>query len=285
MSIQLFQYQQHQVRVARIDENGAPWFVAKDVCDVLGLTEVSKIIENLDEDEKGTSTVRTPGGPQEMSTVSEAGLYSLILRSRKPEAKGFKRWLTHEVLPAIRKTGRYSLIQPATELDAIEANAHLLVKACGEMREIKKIAIEALRRSDAQDQKIEDITKATGELIARQRAAIALIPLLPVPSETVLPRGTRDNVVELCRSASVQTGKDHREIFSKVYRELKYRAKVDVVQRARNLRSQPGRSKTTVLDVVEALNLMDRLYAICVDLYGRPTNPVPTTPTDDLDLI
>ena len=232
----------------------------------------------VDDDEKGVGSIDTPGGPQEMSTVNEPGLYSLVLRSRKPEAKEFKRWLTHEVLPQIRKTGRYSLAQPATELDAIEANAHLLVKACGEMREIRRRQVE-------QDQKIELITRATGELVARQRAATAMIPLLPAPSEPALPRCVRDDVVELCRAASIQTGKDHRAIFSKAYRELKYRAKVDVAQRARNTKAQPGKSKTTVLDVVGSLGLMDQLYAICVELYGRPTNPVPMTPTDDLDLL
>ena len=90
-----------------VDMNGEPWFVARDVCECLELGNPRTSIALLDEDEKGVHTMDTPGGAQEMSIVSEAGLYSLILRSRKPEAKTFKRWITHEVLPAIRKHGGY----------------------------------------------------------------------------------------------------------------------------------------------------------------------------------
>lgn len=90
-----------------VDVNGEPWFVAKDVCECLELGNPRTSIALLDEDEKGVHTMDTPGGAQEMSIVSEAGLYSLILRSRKPEAKAFKRWITHEVLPTIRRTGQY----------------------------------------------------------------------------------------------------------------------------------------------------------------------------------
>lgn len=90
-----------------VDVNGEPWFVARDVCECLELGNPRTSIALLDEDEKGVHTMDTLGGAQEMSIVSEAGLYSLILRSRKPEAKIFKRWITHEVLPAIRKHGGY----------------------------------------------------------------------------------------------------------------------------------------------------------------------------------
>lgn len=94
----------YRLRMVRID--GEPWFVAADVCKVLG-THVRDANRLLDEDEKGVDTIHTPGGEQQVSVVNEPGLYSLILRSRKPEAKRFKRWVTHEVLPTIRKTGGY----------------------------------------------------------------------------------------------------------------------------------------------------------------------------------
>lgn len=84
---------------------GEPWFVAADVCRALGLGNSRQTLSYLDDDEKGVITSDTLGGKQEMSTINEPGLYSLILRSRKPEAKAFKRWITHEVIPAIRKTG------------------------------------------------------------------------------------------------------------------------------------------------------------------------------------
>jgi prophage antirepressor-like protein len=112
-----FDYQGYQVRT--IIKDGEPWFVAKDVCDVLNLGNVGQAISRLDDDEKNTIILNdgTPGNPN-MAIVNEAGLYSLILSGRKPEAREFKRWVTHEVLPSIRKTGgygQYRLPQSYTE--------------------------------------------------------------------------------------------------------------------------------------------------------------------------
>ena len=84
---------------------GEPWFVAADVCRALGIDRTQT--RRLDEDEKGVYSAQTPGGQQDMSIVNEPGLYALVLSSRKPEAKAFKRWITHEVIPNIRKTGGY----------------------------------------------------------------------------------------------------------------------------------------------------------------------------------
>lgn len=89
--------------------NNEPWFVAKDVCDALGIENNRNATARLDEDERGTSIVRTPSGEQTMTTVNESGLYNLIFQSRKPEAKKFRKWVTSEVLPSIRKTGRYEV--------------------------------------------------------------------------------------------------------------------------------------------------------------------------------
>jgi prophage antirepressor-like protein len=112
-SVQPFDYNGLEVRTVTVD--GEPWFVAADVCRALELDNVSMAVASLDDDEKGINSVDTPGGRQDVRVISEAGLYSLTLRSRKPEAKQFKRWVTHEVLPAIRKTGSYGT--PGLELD------------------------------------------------------------------------------------------------------------------------------------------------------------------------
>jgi prophage antirepressor-like protein len=102
----VFKFQEnHQLRVVSI--NGEPWFIAADVCKVLDISNNRDAFSRLDDDEKGVGLIDTLGGRQKASLVNESGLYSLILGSRKPEAKPFKRWVTHEVLPAIRKTGRY----------------------------------------------------------------------------------------------------------------------------------------------------------------------------------
>ena len=105
-ALQTFDYQGNPVRSVMID--GEPWFVAADVCSALDLDKTWNALSRLDEDEKGATLISTPGGPQTMSTVNEPGLYSLIQRSRKPEAKAFKRWVNHEVLPTIRKRGSFT---------------------------------------------------------------------------------------------------------------------------------------------------------------------------------
>lgn len=101
-----FKFEESLVRTVLKD--GEPWFTAKDVCEVLGLENPSKALEKLDQDEKGITNMDTPGGSQQMLTVNESGVYSLAFTSRKPEAKRFRKWVTNEVLPQIRKTGRYS---------------------------------------------------------------------------------------------------------------------------------------------------------------------------------
>jgi len=103
-----FNFEGSQVRVVT-DENGEPLFVAADVCTVLGIQNTTDALKRLDNDEKGIDSIDTLGGAQEMSVINESGLYNLILGSRKPEAKRFKHWVTHEVLPTIRKTGTYSV--------------------------------------------------------------------------------------------------------------------------------------------------------------------------------
>lgn len=108
--LQLFQNAGFKVRVLIRDNE--PWFVAKDVCDCLELGNVSQTCSRLDDDERGIISNDTPSGKQEMLIVSEPGLYSLIGSSKKQEAKAFKRWVNHEVLPSIRKTGSYSVHQP-----------------------------------------------------------------------------------------------------------------------------------------------------------------------------
>ena len=100
-----FNFGKQQVRTLLID--GEPWFVATDISAALQHRDSSNMCRNLDDDEKGTQIVSTLGGAQEMLAINESGLYSAILRSRKAEAKRFKKWVTAEVLPAIRKHGRY----------------------------------------------------------------------------------------------------------------------------------------------------------------------------------
>lgn len=112
----VFNFNSNDVRI--VDTLGEPWFIAKDVCDALGYGHVPHAMRILDDDEKGVSSIDTLGGIQKLTTVSESGLYALVLRSRKPEARKFAKWVTSEVLPAIRKTGKYeTTINPAMQSD------------------------------------------------------------------------------------------------------------------------------------------------------------------------
>lgn len=109
--LQIFNYGEIPVRTVLLD--GEPWWVLADVCRVLGIKNSRDVVNRLDPDEKGVGQIDTPGGNQNMTIINESGLYKVILRSDKPEAKAFTRWVTHEVLPAIRKTGAYKVNAPA----------------------------------------------------------------------------------------------------------------------------------------------------------------------------
>lgn len=135
------------VRVVKCD--GASWFVAADLARVLGFRDASNAVRNLDDDEKGTLNQSTPGGVQEHLIVSESGLYALILRSRKPAARRFRKWVTGEVLPAIRKTGGYR--SPGRQGLSPEERAERSALASRRMR-VNEVhaatrSLEALRRA------------------------------------------------------------------------------------------------------------------------------------------
>lgn len=105
--VKVFENEQFgEVRTLTI--NNEPWFVALDVCRILGLDKTWNALQRLDDDEKGTTSISTLGGMQEVTIINEAGLYNLVLGSRKKEAKEFRRWVTHDVLPDIRKHGMYA---------------------------------------------------------------------------------------------------------------------------------------------------------------------------------
>lgn len=115
-TLQLFNYGSQEVRTELID--GDPWFVAADVARILEYSATSAMTRRLDDEDKGVRVLHTLGGDQEMTIISEPGLFESILGSHLDGAKAFKRWITHEVLPAIRKTGHYGT--PALDLNALD---------------------------------------------------------------------------------------------------------------------------------------------------------------------
>lgn len=109
MSAQVIPYVFDDNLVRIVMREGEPWFVGKDVCRVLGIVDHHQALGRLDDDERGGYTAPTPKGDQEMIVISEPGVYRLVFTSRKAEAEAFKRWLAHEVIPSIRKTGAYAM--------------------------------------------------------------------------------------------------------------------------------------------------------------------------------
>jgi prophage antirepressor-like protein len=132
-----FAFGSYRVRVVT-DAQGVPWFVAADVCNALDLGNSRMAMERLDDDEKSTELIPTPGGTQTLTTVNEPGLYSLIFGSRKPEARAFKRWVTHEVLPAIRRTGGYGTATPS-----LPPGVHVIASSPRQANWLWKQAVEA----------------------------------------------------------------------------------------------------------------------------------------------
>lgn len=138
-------------KVRVVERDGEPWFVAADVCRALGLEQVSRALDRLDEDERGLLKVTHPQSPsktQEVNGVNESGLYHLVLCSTKPEAKAFKRWVTHEVIPSVRKHGAY--ITP-DKIEEILINPDTIIRLCTDLKEerAKRAALEVKVEADA----------------------------------------------------------------------------------------------------------------------------------------
>lgn len=169
-------------QVRTVIKNGDIWFIAKDICDCLDVKNVSDALSRIDEDEKGIVLTDTQGGKQEMATINESGLYSLILSSRKAEAKKFKKWITSEVIPSIRKTGGYIIEKEEDTPAEIMARALLVAQDTLKRREER---IKALENKVTEDEPrvefaktvegtsekilIGDLAKLTDGLIGRNR--------------------------------------------------------------------------------------------------------------------
>lgn len=145
--IQIFKNEQFgQIRV--VERDGEPWFVAADICGALDIANSRDALTRIDEDEKGVALTDTLGGAQEVAVVNEPGLYSLVLGSRKSEARAFKRWITHDVIPAIRKTGMYAT--PAT-VEAMLANPDTMIQVLQAFKDEReqRLALETRVVADA----------------------------------------------------------------------------------------------------------------------------------------
>lgn len=163
-----FSYGDTQVRVVTVD--GEPWFVLADLCSVLEIAAPGRLAARLDKGVRQAHTLQTAGGAQQMTIVSEAGMYEVVIRSDKPEAMRFRRWITSDVLPAIRKTGTYSVAVPAP---AIPTGPELLAHAVLEAQQMLAAKDERIAELEPRAEVADELMDATG-LYTIQAAAKAL---------------------------------------------------------------------------------------------------------------
>ena len=210
-----FQFDAQEIRSLLIDEK--PWFVAGDVAAALQYRDSHNMCRNLDDDEKGTQIVSTPYGDQEMNIINESGLYSAILRSRKAEAKRFKKWVTNEVLPAIRRTGRYDLADTTIGTDGMQILQELIGKKVKMMpndvqhsakRKLWSVLHTRFNVPRGEMIAANDFDAACnfvaayaihGEYLPRQER----LPMMPPPAPVPVPlsRGARENLEGVERTA------------------------------------------------------------------------------------
>ena len=171
-AVQVFGFESRDVRV--IMKGDEPWFVAKDVCEVLGYENSRKAIaDHIDADERGVTKCDTLGGVQELSIINESGLYALILRSHKPEAKRFRKWVTSEVLPTIRKHSAYITPEALKKAMTDPTFAYDLLEALKTSQE-KNAALTAKIQEDAHKVTFYDTVTETDDHISVSTAAKVL---------------------------------------------------------------------------------------------------------------
>ena len=159
--IQQFEFKGAALRTLT-DEAGEPWFVAKDVCDILEISNPSDALKRLDDDERSRFNLGRQG---ETNIVNEAGLYVLVLGSRKPEAHEFKRWVTHEVLPSIRKHGAYMTQQT---LDKALTSPDFLIQLATKLKEEQ----EKVKELEPKAKALDDFTNVPDALLVRDAAKL-----------------------------------------------------------------------------------------------------------------
>jgi prophage antirepressor-like protein len=237
-----FNYKQMgSVRTAIVD--GDPWFCLKDVCDVLLINNSRMVSSRLDDDQKGVIQTDTIGGEQNLVYVNESGLYDVILRSDKPEAKPFRKWVTGEVLPSIRKTGSYT-VAPEPEKPSLSVYDMISLMAQETQERLKAVEgeINQLKRSKQQ--------------------AETRLNLLPPANVEAKQKTTRAMILERVATYSRATLLNYEEIHRKLHSEFLYRYHINLKKR---FNPEIHKSK---LDVVAELGMLEEYYAIACEVLA-----------------
>lgn len=256
--VQVWNYESSEIRTVQV--NGEPWFVLSDVCKVLELSSPHKVAERLDGDEKGRNQIPTLGGVQEMAVVNESGLYTVILRSDKPQAKPFRKWVTSVVLPSIRKTGSYSVQQP-NAFENLSPQLQVLIQMETRQKQIEARQAEQATALAGLEQKLQN----TCEVIALDKTA------------------WRKDSEHLINKIARATGEGYggiRLVYEEIYRSIESRAGVSLNTRLTNKRNRMAgegvckskRDKLTRIDIIaEDKKLIEIYVAIVKELavkYG-----------------
>lgn len=256
--VQVWNYESSEIRTVQV--NGEPWFVLADVCKVLELSSPHKVAERLDGDEKGRNQIPTLGGVQEMAVVNESGLYTVILRSDKPQAKPFRKWVTSVVLPSIRKTGSYSVQQP-NAFENLSPQLQVLIQMETRQKQIEARQAEQATALAGLEQKLQN----TCEVIALDKTA------------------WRKDSEHLINKIARATGEGYggiRLVYEEIYRSIESRAGVSMNTRLTNKRNRMAgegvckskRDKLTRIDIIaEDKKLIEIYVAIVKELavkYG-----------------
>lgn len=254
--VQVWNYESSEIRTVQI--NGEPWFVLSDVCKVLELSSPHKVAERLDGDEKGRNQIPTLGGVQEMAVVNESGLYTVILRSDKPQAKPFRKWVTSVVLPSIRKTGSYSVQQP-NAFENLSPQLQVLIQMETRQKQIEARQAEQATALAGLEQKLQN----TCEVIALDKTA------------------WRKDSEHLINKIARATGEGYggiRLVYEEIYRSIESRAGVSLNTRLTNKRNRMAgegvckskRDKLTRVDIIaEDKKLIEIYVAIVKELAAK----------------
>ncbi|MFW6233297.1 MAG: Bro-N domain-containing protein [Nanoarchaeota archaeon] len=218
----------YPVRVKLI--NDEPWFVGKDVCEILELSNTSQALQGLDEDEKGIYNVYTLGGNQDLSIINESGLYSLTFTSRKPGAKKFKKWVTSEVLPAIRKTGGYIKVNQGDSDADIMAKALLIATKTIEEKD-RRIAEEITKRGQISTAREASVM---GKLSAANKNLKQIRDIIDPILDSKVEMTARQQVNALARLYAQQNGIDHKDIWGEIYSYIYYTESINIRLRSAN---------------------------------------------------
>ena len=223
--LKVFNYQDNEVRTVEV--NGEPWFVLKDVCAVVGIGSAHKVADRLDEDERNQIPLTDSlGREQETTIVNESGLYNVILRSDKPEAKPFRKWVTSEVLPSIRKTGNYNR-KPLSPVEMFAMQAQINLE-----QERRLAAVE--NRQDELTLQVQHNSDAMDKVTAAYTAPLA-------SGET-----WQESANRTVNSLVEQYGLNHQNFRRDIYAELEFTAGVDLQQRVTRLQSRMKANGATV---------------------------------------